>query len=171
MNAPMQEQQNNPIFLRPRFYLELEEKQDVLLNKFKQAVQLESFQYKSKIVDHHIVIDFPVHENRYWSPQLHLEIEKKDKNHSIVRGLFGPKPEVWTLFIVVHFCVAITCLGFATLAYVQWVLKTEMLVSLVIALCMPFVWVALYIIGRIGKIKAQTQTKELHDFVTGILTA
>lgn len=167
----MQEQQNNPIFLRPRFYLEVSAKQTVLLEKFKKATQSDTFKYKSKIVDHHIVIDFPADENHSWSPQLHLEIEEKDANTSVVRGLFGPKPEVWTLFIVAHFCVALTCIGFATLAYVQWILKTELRTSLAIALTMPVVWVALYVMGRIGKRKAQNQTKELHDLVTGILTA
>ena len=54
-------------------------------------------------VDDHVFIKFPKDKQHFWSPQLHLEINKVDDNSSTLHGLFGPNPTVWTLFMFLHF--------------------------------------------------------------------
>ena len=90
----MSEQKNSAIHLRPRFKLEYNESQQDLIAKFKDNLKNADCKYSCKIVDEHIVIDVPRDENHFWSPQLTIEIEKGETEKTIVKGLFGPKPQV-----------------------------------------------------------------------------
>lgn len=166
----MEETQGSPIFLRPRFQINLKEEGDVVISKFQKTFQADSCKYKGKVVDGHIVIDIPNDENHFWSPQLHLEIEKKDEKTSLLKGLFGPKPQVWTLFMFIHFGVALLFVGFLIKMYVQWTLKTDFTISLLIVICLPVLWFVLYFLGRIGKKTGNSQMQELHDFMESVIT-
>ncbi|WP_372795511.1 GTP-binding protein [Lutibacter sp.] len=161
----MSEQKNSDVFLRPRFKMNFNESQQELLNKFKKNLEDGNCKYCSKIVDGHIVIDVPVEENHFWSPQLNIEIEKTEDNKTIVKGLFGPKPQVWTLFMFFHFAMAVAFISFLVMAYVQWTLKSDYLFALIVVIGLPILWVIMYFFGRLGKKTGRKQMNELHEFM------
>lgn len=161
----MQEQKNSDIFLRPRFKMDFNESQQVLIARFRKNLEGGNCKYCSKIIDGHIVIDVPVEENRFWSPQLNIEVVKVGKDKAIVKGLFGPKPQVWTLFMFFHFAMAIAFIGFSVMAYVQWSLKSDYSTALIAVISLPILWVAMYFLGRAGKRTGRKQMEELHDFM------
>ena len=165
----MEEKQGSSILLRPRFEINLKEEGSIVISSFKNKFEEASCPYKGKVVDGHIVIDIPQGENHFWSPQLHLEIENIDENNSLLKGLFGPKPQVWTLFMFIHFGVAVLFLGFLIRLYVQWTLKTDLTVSLAIIISLPILWFVLYFLGRIGKKTGNHQMQELHDFMESVV--
>ena len=84
--------------------MEIVDNQDNLISKFKENLNKGDCKYCSKIVDGHIIIDVPKDENHFWSPQLNIEIEQNENNKSIVKGLFGPKPNCLDLIYVFSFC-------------------------------------------------------------------
>ena len=161
----MEEQKNSDIHLRPRFKMLFDENQDNLIGKFRDNLNDGECKYCSKIVDGHIVIDVPVEENHFWSPQLNIEVEKGEKGKTVVKGLFGPKPNVWTLFMFFHFAVAVAFIGFSVMAYVKWTLKSDYTFSLVMVVALPILWVIMYFLGRIGKKTGHKQMDELHEFM------
>ena len=165
----MSEQKNSDVFLRPRFKIQLEGNEHNLIEKFKENLNDGDCKYCSKIVDSHVVIDVPLEEDHFWSPQLIIEIEQLNDKESIVKGLFGPKPHVWTLFMFIHFAMAIAFLGFAIMTYVQWTLKSEYKFSLIVTLVLPVLWILMYVLGRIGKATGHKQMNELHEFMMGTL--
>ncbi|WP_139958605.1 GTP-binding protein [Flavicella sediminum] len=161
--------QNNPIYLRPRFQIELEENRELLLNKFSEAINRDDCRVRAKIVDAHIVLDVLKEEDHFWSPQLHIEIEAIDSKRSLLKGLFGPKPQVWTLFMFLHFALAITFIGFLITAYVQWTLGNSYTLPLIIETTIPISWLALYVAGRMGKKTGYSQMQQLHNFMEDVL--
>ncbi len=161
----MSEEKNNTIFLRPRFKMDFNESQQKLLEKFKKNLEDGNCKYCSKIVDTHIIIDVPIEENHFWSPQLIIEIEKIKDDKTIVKGLFGPKPQVWTLFMFFHFAVAVAFIGFSVMVYVQWTLKSDMMFALIMVISLPILWIIMYFLGRIGKKTGHKQMNELHEFM------
>ncbi len=161
----MEEHKNSDIHLRPRFKMGFDESQDCLISKFEDNLKDGNCKYCSKIVDGHIVIDVPVDENHFWSPQLNIEIEKIDSEKTIVKGLFGPKPQVWTLFMFFHFAVAVAFIGFAVMAYVQWSLKSDYTFSLIMVIALPVLWIVMYFLGSVGKRKGHKQMDELYEFM------
>jgi hypothetical protein len=142
-----------------------EESHQKLLTKFQINVKNASCKYCVKVIDGHIVIDIPADENHFWSPQLHIEIEKIEENKSIVKGLFGPKPQVWTFFMFIHFAMAFAFIGFSIVAYVKWSLKSEYQTALVVTLSLPILWIIMYFLGRIGKRRGHKQMDELYGFM------
>ena len=98
----MSEEKNNDVFLRPRFKIDSDENKAELMNRFMGNLNSGDCKYCSKIVDNHIFIDVPPDQDHFWSPQLHVEITEGETSLAIVKGLFGPKPQVWTLFMFLH---------------------------------------------------------------------
>jgi Na+/melibiose symporter-like transporter len=161
----MEEQKNSDIHLRPRFKMDFNEPQQQVISKFEANLKDSNCKYCCKIVDGHIVIDVPKDENHFWSPQLNIEIEKTQAEKTIVKGLFGPKPQVWTLFMFFHFAAAVAFIGFSVMAYVQWSLKTDFSFTLIMVIGLPILWIVMYFLGRLGKKRGHKQMDELHDFM------
>lgn len=161
----MTHQVNSNIHLRPRFKMEFSESEQTLISKFSDNLKDGDCKYCSKIVDGHVVIDVPKEESHFWSPQLNIEVEKTNEDITVVKGLFGPKPTVWTLFMFFHFAVAVAFIGFAVTAYVQWSLKTDYSVALWVVIALPVVWVLMYFLGRLGRRKGHKQMDELYKFM------
>lgn len=161
----MLEEKNSDIHLRPRFKMDFEESQQKLLAKFQNNVRNADCNYCVKVIDGHIVIDIPAEENHFWSPQLHIEIEQIDENRSIVKGLFGPKPQVWTFFMFIHFAMAVAFIGFSIIAYVKWSLKSDYTTPLILTVALPILWVIMYFLGSLGKKRGHKQMDELHGFM------
>lgn len=164
----MEDQLYNQIFLKPRFQIDFEMDAEVLLNEVK-AHLLDISVYEMKVVDNHVVIDVPVNETHFWSPQLAIEIEKISANKSKIKGLFGPKPQVWTFFMFLHFVVATAFLIFGVIAYSNWSLKKVSILPVVMLVVLPIVWITLYFVGTIGKSTGQKQMDELKDFTKSFL--
>ncbi|WP_299062726.1 GTP-binding protein [uncultured Polaribacter sp.] len=165
----IQEKRNNKIFLRPRFSINLKENSEELLKRITLYLNSDACTYRSRVVDGHIFVDIPKNKSHFWSPQLHFEIEKIDENSSILKGLFGPKSQVWTLFMFVHFVVAILFLGFAVFTYVRYRLEESLFFPITILVALPFIWMLLYFLGSLGKETGKGQMKELHEFLIVII--
>jgi hypothetical protein len=65
--------------------------------------------------------DFYIKEEarRLWSPYLSVQVES-EKEGSLLRGRFGPPPEMWTLFIFLYAGVGFLTLMGLLLGFVQW---------------------------------------------------
>jgi hypothetical protein len=161
----MNEQKSSDIYLRPRFKMNFDESHQNLIGKFKYILKNKTSKFGILISDGHVIIDIPMEENHFWSPQLNIEIERIGEKRSLVKGLFGPKPQVWTLFMFIHFAMAVAFVGFSIAAYVQWTLKGDYKTVFIVTLSLPILWIVMYFLGRIGKKTGHKQMNELHEFM------
>lgn len=168
-NEILVEKRNSEIFLRPRFSIDLLVNENTILKRFENAFKQEDCKLLGKIVDGHIFISVAKSEEHFWSPQLHLEIVAKNDNSSVLKGLFGPKPQVWTLFMFIHFVVGIAFLGFGVLLYTKISLNEDFVYPLVMMIFLPIFWIVLYLLGNIGKDKGKKQMTKLHDFMLKVI--
>ncbi len=158
----------NTIVLRPRFKIELECDNESVLKAFEKA-KVSQDNYIVNRIDDHVFIKFPKHKQHFWSPQLHLEINEIDKKSSLLHGLFGPNPTVWTLFMFLHFMVAGLFIAFSIWAYTNWCLKASYAVQVSLMGFMVIVWFVLYFAGSIGKASSKNEMLELQKFMNDIL--
>lgn len=165
----MKEIKNSEIFLRPRFKIGVLKNSDELLTKFKNVLNDENCPLRGKIAGNHIFLDVPKGESRFWSPHLQLELEEISDKKTLVKGLFGPKPQLWTFFMFIHFFIAVAFIGFSIMFYVQNALKNDTTLALSIVILMPIAWFALYFFGRYAKYKAKKQMHYLHRFMEKVL--
>ena len=155
---------NNDIVLRPRFKLELETDNETALKAFEDQKATQNDFIITRI-DNHVFIKLPQAKRHFWSPQLHLEIDEIDDNTSLLYGLFGPNPTVWTLFMFLHFLVATLFIGFGIWAYTNWSLGNQFIVQIALMVFMIILWFILYFGGRLGKATGNSQMQLLHDFM------
>lgn len=158
----------NDIVLRPRFKIELKKSNETILNAFELEKKTQSDFIITRL-DDHVFIKYPKHKQHFWSPQLHLEINAVDKNNSLLHGLFGPNPTVWTLFMFLHFMVAGLFIAFSIWAYTNWTLDKSYAVQISIMLLMVIIWFVLYFGGRIGKASSKNEMHELNNFMHRVL--
>ena len=58
-------------------------------------------------------------ERKVWSPHLSIQVESHSEG-SLLRGRFGPHPELWTLFIFLYTAVGFLATIGLLLGFVQW---------------------------------------------------
>lgn len=158
----------NDIVLRPRFKLELNQDNETVLKSF-EAEKTKQSDFILTRIDDHVFIKFPKEKQHFWSPQLHLEINEVDAKSSLLHGLFGPSPTVWTLFMFLHFMVAGLFIAFGIWAYTNWSLKSSYAIQVSLMLLMVIIWFVLYFGGRIGKASSKNDMHELNDFMHRVL--
>ena len=158
---------SNKIVLRPRFSLALNAAPNQVLKAFEESKNQDAI--KINVSEAHVFLRIPRAKQHFWSPQLHLEVLETSETSCTIKGLFGPSPTVWTLFMFFHFVTASLFLGFGIWAYSNWSLSTSFITPFLLMLLMVVVWISLYLSGRLGKQKGQKQMHELYDFMDGIL--
>ena len=158
----------NDIVLRPRFKIELKQSNEDALKAFEDEKTKQSEFIISRI-DDHVFIKLPKNKQHFWSPQLHLEINEINKNASLLHGLFGPSPTVWTLFMFLHFMVAGLFIAFVIWAYSNYALKTSYIMQIWGMVFMTIIWFGLYFGGRIGRASSKTEMLALHNFMNSTL--
>lgn len=97
------------LHIRPRFRFTVPYKTEPLVKHLRQKFLSRSHKFPAKVVGNHFVLDVPEHVSHFWSPRVSFEIEvdEDDPDKSLVRGIIGPKPNVWTMFMFIYFGIGI----------------------------------------------------------------
>ena len=165
MNKPIHGDKINKVLLKPRFKIESNKTVDEILSKFKNSIAKDTCKYCSKISGNHIFLDIPKEENHFWSPQLQVEVLKDKNNKTIIKGILGPKPQIWTMFMFFHFVIATLFVVFFVWFYVNWTLDKNTQLQLTMLGVLPITSVLLYFLGQLGKKLGYKQIVELDDFL------
>jgi VIT1/CCC1 family predicted Fe2+/Mn2+ transporter len=160
---------NTEIQLRLRFYKEVAENLESVRLKFENYKKSDHQECQLKTKHNHIWMDVLESKREYWSPHLHLELERNEDGSTHIRGLFGPEPTLWTLFMFLHFIVAGIFTIFGVIAYSNYTLKLPITIDLMVMLLMVIVWFLLYFIAKQIRSRATEQRNELETKFLEIL--
>ncbi len=154
------------IKLRPRFKYYSQYEPTEIQERVKKHLELDD-RCIGTVIDGHIVLKIAPEEYHYWSPQLSLSLEI-EKAGTLVRGLYGPNPNVWVLFVFGYGIIAFTVLFIGIIGLSRWSLGMNA----------PILWMlpilgsaalALYIIGQFGQKIGAEQLFTLHHFLENAL--
>jgi len=135
------------------------------------ALQRELGEKLAEREDEFEILNFPgyltlrIEEERqhFWSPQLNLSVEALDgRAGSVVRGLYGPSTNVWSLYLYGYLSAGCLLLVGAVLGISQWILGRAPWALWLFAGAAA-VAVGLYVLAQIGQKLAAQQTFELHQ--------
>ncbi|MDB4297615.1 hypothetical protein N9901_02550 [Flavobacteriaceae bacterium] len=154
---------SSDIFLRPRFQINVNCTEEKLMCTFLENLKAAGFKVKS--IGEHIFVDVAKSESNIGSPNLHLEFISNGVGKTIIKGLFGPKPQIWTLFMFIHAVLGVSFFGFSIKAYVDYTLGSFSVLSVVMLVCIPIVWFVLYLVGVMGKELGRPQMKIIQDLI------
>lgn len=155
----------NEIVLRPRFQLKLDVTKESALGSFEDMNQS---RFIIKILDNHVFIKLPQNEIHFWSPQLQLEIIE-EHDETLVYGLFGPNPTLWTFFMFLHFGLATIFIILGIWAYSSAALGRPYGLQIGLMVFSVLLWFILYFFGRYGRKKGKPQMNDLYHFMIATL--
>lgn len=155
--------------IRPRFKFIIDDSVENISNKINNYIKHPDSPCIGKVVYGHAVLEVPKKDQHYWSPQLSLSIhENEDGEGTMIRGLYGPRPTVWTMFIFFYTAIGfasliISIVGFSRMSLgkpsaILWFLPVLILIFL-----------TLYLVANYGKKMGHDQMEILHHFVEGSL--
>jgi hypothetical protein len=110
--------------IRPTFAVPLSPKADeamtILRERLKGSDYEESSRSKGRSADFFVKEE----DRRVWSPYLSVQVEPHGDG-SLLRGRFGPHPELWTLFMFLYTAVGFLAVMGLMLGFVQWQSEME----------------------------------------------
>jgi hypothetical protein len=148
--------------VRPRFKLETSYTVDVLKKKLQDGLQHADATCIGLVNPGYVTLYIPHKDQHYWSPQLNLTFEVTDKG-CVLRGLYSPRPAVWTMFVFFYALIglAILFIGVLGLSYLMLDKPAAVLWWVPFLLLVFF---SLYLVAHFGQKLGEKQMIILHEF-------
>ena len=148
--------------IRPRYRRVTEKTANSIISSIVKELR-QSKQIKGSTLENHAYLSIPEEEQKYWSPEMHVTVEALEEG-CLVRGVIGPKPKIWTMYMFFYASVITLFFLGAALGFSQWMLKLDA----------PWLWsmpvcVVLYLLviaaAKYGQYKSMKQMKRILDFL------
>ncbi len=161
------EETDSNLRIRPRFRLEVPYSPEILKEKIRLALDINDEMCKGNIVDNHVILKIPISQQHYWSPMLTIDLEPIDSG-SLIRGLFGPKPEIWTMFVFFYSAIGFLTLMGLIFGFSQLMLKMNAY-GLWAVPAGGSLLIGLFVISKFGQRLGQKQMHQLKEFLDNSL--
>ncbi len=153
--------------VRPRFREVLPCSAGELESRLKAALKSDNCPVKGRVIRGHATLFLPPEEQHYWSPQLSLSYEEQDDG-TLLRGLYGPRPQVWTMFVLFYSIIGFAVLVLSVFGLSYWSLGKPVTILWWVPV-LAVVFLTLYLVAYYGQRLGRDQMKVLHDFLQGII--
>lgn len=156
--------------IRPRFKIAVETSAERLQTELKAKLEQENATCIGFVNNSFGTISLPTKEQHYWSPQLSFTFEEaeEDENQLIVRGLFGPRPNVWTMFLFFYAVIIFIILIISVIGLSYWSLGKSMMILWWIPLLL-IIYGSLFLVAYSGQKLGHKQMETLNDFFFGLI--
>lgn len=114
-------------------------------------------------LENHAYLSIPKEDQHYWSPEFHVTVEKREEG-SLVRGVVGPKPKVWTMFMFFYSIVIVLFFLGTAMGVSQWMLNMDAPMLWSIPACI-ILWILIVAAAKFGQFKGQKQMIRLWRFL------
>lgn len=155
--------------MRPRFTMLVACSLPDTLTRLHKQLETTDTPCLGAFFDNHAVLKIPPAAQHYWSPQLSLDFEAHP-NGTLVRGLFGPRPAVWTMFMAFYAMISFSGMIGVLFGISQWMLGQNALAlwTLPAALFLLVLVYAVALTGQhLGGPQMQTLQGLLRDALAG----
>lgn len=150
--------------LRPRFRYFVPFSQEEVKDQFVEAFKkVKETGFTGSALKYHIVVDYHPNLRHFWSPQLDLNLEKYEEG-TLIRGLLGPRPNVWTIFMFFNAVAGFLGIIGVIVGTGQWSMKDTPYAYWLTPIS-AIMFAAVYYIGKMGKKIAHDESVKLHQFL------
>lgn len=157
--------------IRPRFTVLSHESVEEVYHRFKTALSDKEAPFQGKVRLGYVSIYPKLEDHHYWSPHLSVIIEPEDENPEVtmLRGLYGPSPAVWTMFVFIYAIMAlalviVTVIGFANMSIdepgtILWAVPVLL-----------FLLASIYLTSHFGQQKGHGQIEAIDSWFDSIMS-
>ena len=153
--------------VRPRFKVSCDESVENIVTKIRIALDAEHAPCYGNVHSSSTTLYIPLEDQHYWSPQLSLSFEVVD-GKTIIRGLYGPRPVVWTMFVFFYTIIGLAILFILVFGYSYVSLGKSGAILWLIPL-LVILFLSLYLVAYFGQKLGKKQMVILHDFLVKCL--
>ena len=154
----------DPIKVRPRFKLYSGLSENEVIEHLVKRIEKDSTVI-GKVRHNRVDISAPEEELHYWSPELHIIVEKSDyKDGSCLICTLGPQQNVWLTFVFVYTIIGLVTFFGGMYALVKLQLGTVSMWLLLFPIAL-FLVLGVYLISYFGKKKGHLQSLHLLRFL------
>lgn len=148
--------------VRPRFKIRVPYTPGQVAEKFQSALEKETASCCGRVYATSARLYLPYEDQHYWSPQLSMTFEE-DEEETVLRGLYGPRPTVWTMFVFFYALIGLGVLivGMIGLSYISLGKPGTILWWVPV---MAGVFLTLYLVAYFGQKLGRKQMVTLHRF-------
>lgn len=154
--------------IRPRFQRNCRLPKEKVLARIREKLDLPGQPVRGLVVDHHVTLKVPVEERHFWSPQLSLEVEEAEGGGSLIRGLYGPAPSVWLMFVFFYAFLGFVSMIVAIIGFSEWSLGLPGRILWLLPVA-AFIVLMIYLSARAGQKLGHEQMYCLRDFLNEAL--
>lgn len=152
--------------IRPRFRHQLNQPESTVKEKLLEGLKDERDIHLVR-AKQYIIIEYNDNVRHYWSPQLQLSFEENEEG-TLIRGLYGPHPNVWSIFFYGYASMAVIGTFLAIIGISQYMVNETSWAFLGVGLC-GIIAAILYVVAQFGQKVGAEQTFELHHMYTTAL--
>lgn len=110
-------------------------------------------------------LQIPDKDRHYWSPQLSLMMEElENKEGTLIRGLYGPAPAVWTMFVFFYALIGFALVVVLIIGFSRKSLGMEAPILWWVPVLL-LVFLSLYLVSYFGQKLGHDQMETLHTFL------
>ncbi len=153
--------------VRPRIRLESELSSDEITSRIRNKLREGVCPCKGQVTAHFATIYPPPEEQHYWSPQLTITLEEQD-NKTLIRGLYGPRPAVWTMFVFFYSIIGFVAIIVSMIGLSYWTLGLQSDILWLVPV-MIFIFLSLYLVAYFGQKFGHKQLTRIHRFLEDCL--
>lgn len=164
-SLPENTEQLNEFRLRPRFKISSELCPEEIYQKIALKLKELNCQVVGQVLPGHCILMIPSNNRKIWSPIATVSIEENTTSKgSLVNGLYGPAPGIWTLVMFLYIT-----LGFSIFLLLFWGLSLYSLgkPAPMLWFIPPMVFLILLIWGlaKLGQRLSRAQIEIIHHFL------
>lgn len=153
-----------PVYtVRPRFRLETDLPAKEIAGRIDKGLKEGGCPCIGEAHSRYASLKIPERDQHYWSPQLTITMEENEEG-TIIRGLYGPRPAVWTMFVFFYSALGFAALIIGIIGLSKMTLGESTQILWLVPLLIVFI-LSLYHVAYIGKKKGHDQMELLHRFL------
>lgn len=149
--------------IRPRIRVESVLTPDQIYENISENLEKYNPKIEGTVLPGYASISPSEADQHYWSPQLTITFEPKDYG-SLISGLYGPKPQVWTMFVFFYSIIGFTTLIVSMIGLSYWSLDKDASVLWFVPLLI-LLFLSLYMVAYLGQKFGHKQMIYLHHFM------
>jgi hypothetical protein len=165
LNASIPEDES--FHVRPRFRLELQMPVQELEDRLKNSLAQEDAPVKGRVIKGHATFYIPISQQHYWSPQLGISFEDNNGG-TLIRGLYGPRPQVWTMFVLFYSVIGFAALVISVFGLSYWSLGKPVAFMWWVPV-LGAIFLSLYLVAYYGQRLGREQMKTLDRFLKSVV--
>lgn len=153
--------------IRPRFKATSVLSSEELCAHLKSNLEKEGAPCKGNINTNFVTLYLPAEEQHFWSPQISMTIEDTDEG-SEISGLFGPRAEVWTMFVFLYAVIGFLILVISVIGLSNVSMNESGLILWLVPI-LVIIFLSLYLGAYFGQKLGYNQMVTLHEFLISSL--